>query len=345
MFKMEDLPTVSVVIPTYNSARTLMNCIESVKNQNYPMEKIEIIIADGGSTDNTLEIARKYTDKIYPNPLKTGEAGKAIGVKFSKGTIIALIDSDNILPTMDWLLSMTEPFNDKEIVGTEPLYYTYRKDDGYITRYCAMIGMNDPLSLFLGNYDRFSILTNKWTEISVTQEDKGNYLKIGLNEKNMPPSIGANGFLVRRDILVGCDISDYLFDIDIAYELLTQKKNKFAKVKVGIVHLFAGDVFTFIKKQRRRIKDYAYYKEQKLRKYPWGSLGKMKLLKFIIYTITILPLVSQLLRGYWRRQDRAWWFHVPACWITLFIYTNGYLKSMYNLKQKIEINGNVIKIK
>jgi len=37
---------------------------------------------------------------------------------------------------------MTEPFQDREIAGTEPLYYTYIKEDGYITRYCAMLGIN-----------------------------------------------------------------------------------------------------------------------------------------------------------------------------------------------------------
>ena len=53
--------------------------LDSIKNQDYRGE-VEIIIADGGSTDSTLEIARKYTDKIYPNPLITGEAGKAAAV-------------------------------------------------------------------------------------------------------------------------------------------------------------------------------------------------------------------------------------------------------------------------
>lgn len=324
-------PSISVVIPTYNSAKVLPLCMASIKNQNYPKEKIEVIIADGGSTDSTLEIARKYTDKIYPNPLKTGEAGKAVGVRYSKGEIIALIDSDNILPSRDWFFRMTEPFKDNEIAGSEPLYYTYRKEDGYITRYCALLGMNDPLCLFLGNYDRMSLATGKWTEMPVIQEDKGNYLKIELNERKLP-TIGANGFLVRRDALMDCNIGDYLFDIDIVYEMITQKKNKFAKVKVGIVHLFSGDVLTFIKKQRRRIKDYAYYKEQKLRKYPWSNLSKTRLLKFIVYTITILPLVSQLLRGYWRRQDRAWWFHISACWITMAVYAVGTIANVSGVK-------------
>jgi glycosyltransferase involved in cell wall biosynthesis len=325
-------PSISIITPTYNSAKTLADCLESIKNQDYRGD-IEIIIADGGSTDSTLEIARKYTDNIYPNPLKTGEAGKAAGVKHATNEIIALIDSDNILPSRDWLSRMTEPFQDREIAGTEPLYYTYRKEDGYITRYCAMLGMNDPLCLFLGNYDRMCMVTGKWTEMPVIQEDKGNYLKIELDDKKLP-TIGANGFLVRRDALMGCSIGDYLFDIDIVYELITQRKNKFAKVKVGIVHLFSGDVFTFIKKQRRRIKDYAYYKEQKLRKYPWGSLGKMKLLKFIVYTIIILPLVSQLLRGYWQKQDRAWWFHIPACWITLNVYGFGAVRNMIHTAEE-----------
>jgi len=69
-------PTVSVVIPTYNSERPLQDCLESVsdgtKHQDCQGE-VEIIIVDAGSTDSTLEIARKYTNNIYPNPLKTGE--------------------------------------------------------------------------------------------------------------------------------------------------------------------------------------------------------------------------------------------------------------------------------
>ncbi len=140
--KILNQPSISIIIPTYNSEKVLPLCLESLKNQDYSKEKIEVIIADGGSTDSTLEIAQKYADKIYPNPLKTGEAGKAVGVRRSKGEIIALIDSDNIRPSKDWLFRMTEPFQDREIAGSEPLYYSYRKEDGYITRYCAMLGMN-----------------------------------------------------------------------------------------------------------------------------------------------------------------------------------------------------------
>jgi glycosyltransferase involved in cell wall biosynthesis len=120
-------PSISIITPTYNSAKTLASCLDSIENQDYHGD-IEIIIADGGSTDSTLEIGQKYTDNIYPNPLKTGEAGKAVCVKHAKNEIIALIDSDNILPSKDWLSRMIEPFQDREIAGSEPLYYTYRRE-------------------------------------------------------------------------------------------------------------------------------------------------------------------------------------------------------------------------
>ena len=52
----KDLPSVSILIPTLNTDAVLSDCLKSVVTQNYPKEKLEIIIADGGSTDNTLDV-------------------------------------------------------------------------------------------------------------------------------------------------------------------------------------------------------------------------------------------------------------------------------------------------
>ena len=319
------MQSVSVLIPTLNAGRVLEGCLQSIAGQGYPKELVEIIIADGGSTDETLAIARRYTDNIYANPLKTGEAGKAVALKHAQGEIVALVDSDNILPSTDWLSRMVVPFADEEIVGAEPLEYTYRKEDGYITRYCALMGMNDPLCLFLGNYDRHNSITGRWTEMPVGVEDKGDYLKVTLNNRKLP-TIGANGFLIRRDDLLRTSVEDYLFDIDVVYELALRGKNKYAKVKTGIVHLFSGDVFTFVRKQQRRINDYLYYRGANLRKYPWGSLDKRRLLKFVAYCVLVFPLLVQGLTGYWRKPDTAWLFHPVACWITLTVYGTGWLR-------------------
>ncbi len=327
-----ELPALSIIIPTYNSERCLKSCLESIKNQDYPQGKIEIIIADGGSKDRTVDIAKIYTKKIFQNTLKTGEAGKAVGFQNAKNEILVFIDSDNLLEGKDWLQKMVGPFQNKDIVGTEPLYYSYRKKDSYINRYSALMGMNDPICFFYKNYDRYNVLTKRWTGLRVTQQDKGGYILVELNEKNIP-TIGANGFFIRRKALQMVFRGNYLFDIDIIYKLILLKQNTFAKVKVGIIHLFCNDISTFIRKQRRRINDYFYYQSNNMRAYPWKN--QKGLFSFIFSTVLIVPLLYQAIKGFLRKRDVAWFFHPLACWITLMVYASGFMKAKFN-KSKVE---------
>ncbi len=324
----ESLPSISIVIPTLNCQPTLALCLDSIIEQDYPAEKIEVIVADGGSSDATLAEFHNFAGRFRGrtknlfNDLKTGEAGKAVGINKAEYEIVALIDSDNILPTSDWLRRMVEPFSDPEIIASEPIEYGYRPTDGFITRYCALLGMNDPLCLFLGNYDRLSVLTGKWTEMPVKIINDNNYYKIILDPRHLP-TIGANGFLVRRSLLTEFNIDklDYFFDIDFLYEVSLKKPLKIAKVKNSIIHLYSTSISGFARKQRRRVRDYMYYNKQGLRSYPWKSLVGFKLFKFLIYTLTILPLFAQSLIGYSKKRDNSWWFHPIACWITLWEYS------------------------
>ncbi|OGY41708.1 MAG: hypothetical protein A2Y82_02380 [Candidatus Buchananbacteria bacterium RBG_13_36_9] len=337
------LPTISVCMATLNAEIPLKECLERLFKQNYPMEKIELIVGDGNSADKTREIIKNYDGQIHDNPLKTGESGKAVAANFAKNDLILILDSDNYLPDRNWLSKMVEPFEDAQIKLAEPILYTWRKEGGYIERYCALIGANDPLCLFLGNYDRWNFLTQKWTEVKHEEADIGNYLKIKLTANGLP-TVGANGTIFRRKFLQNLNISDYLFDIDIiAHEI---KQNGFiyiAKVKTGIIHTFCENDFQkFIRKQKRRIKDYIFHKKNKSRAFDWEQyefkgVNSKGLLKFIIYTILIVPLVCQALKGFYRKKDWAWFFHIPACWATLIIYSWGKLVGIFN---QAEFNRN-----
>ncbi len=325
---MSELPSISIVTPVYNSEKVLGGCLQSIRDQDYPEEKIEIIIVDGGSTDGTLDVAKDFNvDKVVPNPLTTGEAGKAVGLEAAENEIVAFVDSDNLLDGKNWLRRMTEPFNDPGIVASEPLYYTWRRQDSVITRYSALLGMNDPLCLYLGNYDRYCYLTEKWTGLRIKGEDRDKYVVFDLDLKNIP-TIGANGFLVRREEVLKTHYSPYLFDIDVVCELVEKGLNRFAKVKIGIVHLFAGNITTFVNKQRRRIKDYRFYKSRKMRRYPWSGFRRIKIVKFIICTLLVFPILIDSVRGYRKVRDSAWFFNILACPITLGIYTVETFKSM-----------------
>jgi glycosyltransferase involved in cell wall biosynthesis len=329
-------PSISIVIPVFNSELCLGLCLESIRNQDYPREKLEIIIVDAGSTDKTLDIARQYeADMILANPLKTGEAGKSVGVSKAKNEIIALIDSDNILEGNDWLTRMAQPFADPEIAGSEPWLYTYRPGDPLITRYCALLGMNDPLCFYLGNYDRISQINGKWTSINVPCEDRGDYLKADFYGLDYYPTIGANGFMIRRELVLKAHYEPYLFDIDIPAELLPMGYHCYAKVKLGIIHLYAKNLSDFTRKQKRRVRDFLFYRGDRKRYYPWDKISRWKLVKFVLSTVLIFPIVIDIIRGYLRKPDRAWWFHLAACWTTLIVYGTGRILALFPSRNTI----------
>lgn len=84
-------PLVSVIIPTKNSATFIEACLKSIKNQTY--KNIEIIVVDNNSTDNTKEIALKYTNKV----LTKGHERSAqvnYGVEHANGEYVYKVDSD-----------------------------------------------------------------------------------------------------------------------------------------------------------------------------------------------------------------------------------------------------------
>jgi glycosyltransferase involved in cell wall biosynthesis len=88
---------VSIIIPVHNSEEFLEECVESTLNQTYP--DIEIIAVDDGSTDNSLKILKKYSNKIKIVSIKNCRVGTAFnqGIKIAKGELIKPLDSDDVL--------------------------------------------------------------------------------------------------------------------------------------------------------------------------------------------------------------------------------------------------------
>jgi len=334
--KDDNLPTISVCMATLNAQLTLEECLRRLFSQDYPKDKLELIVGDGESSDATVSIVEKYGGKVFRNVLKTGESGKAVALREAKNELVLILDSDNFLPDSGWLKKMVAPFRDPEVKLSEPLKYTWRREGGYIERYSALIGMNDPVCLFLGNYDRWNYLTKKWTAVPHEEKEFELYLKIKLTKAGIP-TVGANGTIFRTAFLKSINTGKYLFDIDVIAKEISEKGfAHIAKVKVGIIHTFCeADFGKFIRKQKRRIKDYTYHKKNKSRVFDWskfeiGGEASLGLLKFVLYTVLIFPLLAQALIGYSRKKDPAWFFHIPACWITLVVYTSGKLVGIFS---------------
>ena len=115
------LPSVTVIVPAHNEAAVIDRCLTSVKAQDYPHDKLEVIVIDDGSTDETAAIAEAHAhgegdvrdliirgERIAVGPfagrflvIRNGHAGKAhalnTGIDASTGELVINIDSDVVL--------------------------------------------------------------------------------------------------------------------------------------------------------------------------------------------------------------------------------------------------------
>jgi len=88
-------PRITVVTPSFNQGKYIERTIKSVLNQKYP--NLEYIVMDGGSTDNTLKVLKKYSDKLAWISEKDKGQADAInkGLKISSGEILSFLNSDD----------------------------------------------------------------------------------------------------------------------------------------------------------------------------------------------------------------------------------------------------------
>jgi glycosyltransferase involved in cell wall biosynthesis len=95
---MQNLPFISVIIPCRNEFQYIGKVIEDIIHQDYPNEKMEVLIIDGESDDNTQEVIKQKivqhpSVKLLNNPRKIVPTGLNIGIKAAKGEVIVRIDA------------------------------------------------------------------------------------------------------------------------------------------------------------------------------------------------------------------------------------------------------------
>ena len=100
---------ISVIVPSFNEEANIAQCLVSLSHQTLARSDYEVIVVDGGSTDKTCEIARKYADMVFIQKSKKVGGARNDGVEAAKGDIVATTDADCILPP-DWLEQIRNAF-------------------------------------------------------------------------------------------------------------------------------------------------------------------------------------------------------------------------------------------
>lgn len=122
---------VSVIIPCFNSEKTILKTLEALEKQNFD-KPFEILICDDGSNDNTIKIVKEFARKskipirVFANPHHGPAWQRNFGAKKAKGKIIVYTDSDCI-PGKNWLKEMVKPIESGEVAGVQGTYRTLNR--------------------------------------------------------------------------------------------------------------------------------------------------------------------------------------------------------------------------
>lgn len=135
-------PTVSILIPALNEEKVIGRIVQRMTELTYPKDKMEIIVIDDGSTDDTGKIAEQCSKahsyiKVIHRSEKEGGRGKAstlnAGLKHAKGEIILCFDVD-YYPQRDILEKLTKEFADPKVGAVQGRVTVLNEPQNIVTR-------------------------------------------------------------------------------------------------------------------------------------------------------------------------------------------------------------------
>ena len=323
-------PLVSFVIAAYNAEGDIDRCLSSIKKQTYPMNRIEILVIDGGSSDETVKIAKSYGARIINNPDRIAEFAKSLGIQRAQGKYIVILDTDNEIVQEDWLEKMVSVLEkDYSIVGMDPVFLV-KKDDFLVNRYCALLGLEDPVVRYMADLSR---------NASIEEHEKYSVYKIRAGRF---PIFGSNGFIWRKEVFD--EIKSYIPRYDEAEFCIEVVERGYAKIgfvkDCNIHHHHLKTIAQFIGKRFRRGREFMTRKlmvkeTKKVESGVWlDKYSKWEFLGSVFLCISIIYPTYECIKGYLGDKDCAWFLHPLLSLLTVLIYIHVFI--VYNLSIRRE---------
>ena len=327
---MNQYPFISVIMPVYNGEKRIHKCLGSIKKQSYPQDKIEIIIVDDDSTDNTVQIAKEqFGAKIVRNGTHDPERGKSIGIEHAAGEYLFFIDDDNILTHRTWLENLICAVVEENCVGGQAAWFAYRKKSSLPDKYMELYGCGDPAIFYLHRRDHMMKTEKTWHLGGEVLKQTKKYFKIKFDSKSLP-TIGSQGFLIKKEYVHLIKWQPFFYHIDSNLELIKQGYDNYIIMKDTVVHNHSVNYKDFMAKIKRNAAQLG--RDDQYRTYSYDlTLPKMIRLGLTLGTM-LIPFVDSI-RGFIKFPTLAWFLHPIVCFRVALAYTGNVLKNSGAVKK------------
>ena len=198
-----ELPKISLIVPTKNEEIVIRRCLDGILKMDYPKDKMQIIVVDGKSEDNTFKICSEFSEK-YPENIKIISEKTANGkpaalnlaLPYVNGELVGVFDADS-LPEKDVLTKVAFYFKDQKLKALQGRTTSINEKNNALTRviaveerawFQALLSGKEKLQLFVPltgscQFVRTNVLEELggWDENSLTEDVE---LALRLVEKN-----------------------------------------------------------------------------------------------------------------------------------------------------------------
>ncbi len=186
------LPFISIVVPARNAGKTISKTLASIQQNGYPREKLEVIVVNDASSDDTKSRAESFGAQVVTTEGGNRSRARNAGALRSKGELIAFIDADCVVAP-DWLLVLSGLFSNEQVGGAQAQIFLHLSPD---------LDLNNARS---------------WKEGPL----KPVPLPVG---NGLMPCLATGGCMYRRSVFLECGLFDEslmeMEDLDLTWKIL-----------------------------------------------------------------------------------------------------------------------------
>ncbi len=295
-------PKVSIIIPVLNAEGLLENCLRAISEQTYPAAALEILVPDGGSTDQTRAIAARYGATVLDNPDRVAESGKRLALKHATGDYVLFLDADNELSHRDFIALAADALAvHPQALGVESYYPANERMSSFCAYLTTTLHISDPVAWMM-------------SVAPVAVRSVGAVELWRFPDHSLAFPLGANGFMFRRVDLLSVGATEYFEDTAMVLKLAQRGRCEWLRLTGrGVHHYIVSGLGDFLRKRRRQTYHFLSQRHRTDRPPSWTTTKPAMpgWLACLACASLIVPL-WQTGRGLIQTGDSRWLWHPLA---------------------------------